>query len=77
MITTRNDLTTAKQLLDNLDQINAALTTLGKTGVSFTLSPVPGIAITFATVDLVTFLTSIRDKTVLELSNSYGVTSLG
>jgi hypothetical protein len=29
MITNRNDLTTAKQLLDNLDQINAAIASIG------------------------------------------------
>jgi hypothetical protein len=76
MITTRNDLITAKAQLDNLDQINAALTFLGKTSGSITVAPTPGISIIFDVADLATYLTSVRDKTVLNLSNSYGVTSL-
>lgn len=76
MITNRNDLSTAKQMMDNLDQINAALAALALNSGTVTVSPLPQISIKFVVVDLVAFLTSVRDKIVLSLSNSYGVTSL-
>jgi hypothetical protein len=76
MITTRNDLTTAKQMMDNLDQINAALAALALNSGTVTISAVPQISIKFVVADLVAFLTSVRDKIVLSLSTSYGVTSL-
>lgn len=76
MITTRNDLTLAKQTLDNLDQVNKALIILAGNNGTYTVTVAPGTILTFDAADLVTFLTSIRDKLVLNLSNS-GVTSLG
>jgi hypothetical protein len=76
MIATRNDLTTAKQMMDNLDQINAALAALALNSGTVTISAVPQISIKFVVADLVTFLTSVRDKIVLSLSSAYGVTSL-
>jgi cystathionine beta-lyase/cystathionine gamma-synthase len=76
MITTRNDLSTAKQMMDNLDQINAALAALALNSGTVTISAIPQISIKFAVADLVAFLTSVRDKIVLSLSSAYGVTSL-
>jgi cystathionine beta-lyase/cystathionine gamma-synthase len=76
MITTRNDLSTAKQMMDNLDQINAALAALALNSGTVTISAIPQISIKFAVADLVAFLTSVRDKIVLSLSSAFGVTSL-
>lgn len=77
MIATRNDLLIAKAQLDNVDQLNAALAFLGKTSGSITVAPAPGISIVFDVANLLAYLTSLRDSTVLNLANTYGVTVSG
>ena len=75
MIATRNDLVTAKQLLDNLDQVTAALANLG-TGATVTVAivgrPNP-VTVVVAVPDATAFLTTMQTKLTAALK-AVGVT---
>ena len=75
MITTRNDLTAAKKLLDNLDQVTAAIANLGS-GSTITVA-ITGrtnpFSVDIAVADAMTFLQAMQVNLTAALHNM-GVT---
>lgn len=77
MITTRNDIVTAKTLLDNLDLLTAAIASLKQqAGGTVMVSVVtPTFKFTFDVADLLTFLQAQQVKITDQLA-AFGVASV-
>lgn len=77
-IASRVDLLTAKALLDNLDQVNAAILSIGTmaSAIVITLPQHPNVAsLSVPGADAVAFLEQLETKLIAQLT-AMGVTSL-
>ncbi len=73
-IATRADLANAKQLVDNVDKIAAALSALkGKSG-AYNVTVAPNTTIIFDVGDLVDFLTSVQKRNLQFIHDTYSIT---